>query len=75
MMMHGHGSCVVHKVAYALIWVGAINWGLVGIFEYNLVDSLLGAWPMVVRVVYAAVGVSALVALTCCKCKMCKMAK
>ncbi|OGY18088.1 MAG: hypothetical protein A2784_02895 [Candidatus Chisholmbacteria bacterium RIFCSPHIGHO2_01_FULL_48_12] len=39
-----------------LVVVGAINWGLVGFMDYNLVDSLLGSWPGVVRVVYLLVG-------------------
>ena len=29
-------------VSYILLWVGGLNWGLVGFFNYNLVESLLG---------------------------------
>lgn len=39
-----------------LVVVGAVNWGLVGLLDYNLVDSLLGSWPGVVKVVYVLVG-------------------
>ena len=46
------------KVAWALVLVGGLNWGLVGFFEYNLVDELLGSDAA--RVVYALVGVAAL---------------
>jgi uncharacterized membrane protein YuzA (DUF378 family) len=74
-MMHVHGTCSVHKVAAALVWVGAINWGLVGFFNYNLVDALLGSGSTLSRVVYALVGISALLMLGCCKCKMCMGAK
>jgi uncharacterized membrane protein YuzA (DUF378 family) len=47
-------------LVFLLVVVGGLNWGLVGLFEYNLVDSLLGAWPMVVRLVYVLVGLAAL---------------
>ncbi|MBI2043974.1 DUF378 domain-containing protein [Candidatus Pacearchaeota archaeon] len=47
-------------VAMVLVVVGGINWGLVGAADWNLVESLLGAWPIVVKVVYILVGVSAL---------------
>jgi uncharacterized membrane protein YuzA (DUF378 family) len=47
-------------LVFVLVVVGGLNWGLVGLLEYNLVESLLGAWPMVVRVVYVLVGLSAL---------------
>jgi len=47
-------------IAIGLLIIGGINWGLIGGFEYNLVESLLGQWEMVVRVVYGLVGVSAI---------------
>ncbi len=67
------GACPVHKVAAALVWVGAVNWGLVGFFQWNLVHSLLGGVsPMLESVVYMLVGLSAVAMLFCGKCKMCK---
>jgi uncharacterized membrane protein YuzA (DUF378 family) len=50
-------------VAHWLVIIGALNWGLVGLFGLNLVEMLLGAWPMVVRLVYVLVGVSAVMEL------------
>lgn len=47
------------KLAYALIMIGAINWGLIGLIETDLIDKVLGEWPEVVRVVYSLVGISA----------------
>ncbi len=63
----------MHMLAVTLVWVGALNWGLVGLFGYNLVGSLLGAWPMLERVVYVLVGVSAVYELLNHKeaCKLC----
>ncbi len=43
----------------ALVLVGAINWGLVGFFNYDLVASLFGAMSTPSKVVYDAVGISA----------------
>ena len=50
----------VDKLAHLLVVIGGLNWGLVGFFEYNLVDELLGAGSGGARVVYCAVGVAAL---------------
>ena len=63
--------CVAHKVAMVLVLVGALNWGLVGGFGLNLVNSLLGSWPMAEKVVYVLVGLAAVAMLFTCKCKMC----
>ena len=46
-------------VAFLLLVVGGLNWGLVGLFNYNLVEMLLGSMPGVVMVVYVLVGLSA----------------
>jgi uncharacterized protein len=54
---------LLNAIAYILVVVGGLNWGLVGFFDYNLVAHLLGAMPMVEKVVYCAVGVSALLML------------
>lgn len=50
---------LLHNVTYLLVIVGALNWGLVGLFGFNLVETVLGSWPMVVKLVYILVGVSA----------------
>jgi len=49
----------VDVVALVLLVVGGLNWGLVGLFQWNLVDAILGVWPMLARLVYVLVGVSA----------------
>ncbi len=50
---------LLHKVTFWLVIIGALNWGLIGLFGFNLVNALLGSWPMVETVVYVLVGVSA----------------
>lgn len=48
----------LHTVAFILLIVGGLNWGLVA-FGWNLVSMLLGSWPMVEQAVYVLVGLSA----------------
>lgn len=50
-------------LTYILVIVGAINWGLVGMFDFNLVSALFGEMTMITRVVYSLVGISALLSL------------
>ncbi|MBI4004958.1 DUF378 domain-containing protein [Candidatus Roizmanbacteria bacterium] len=47
----------LHMAAFLLVVVGALNWGLVGLLGYNLVDSLLGAGSGLTKLVYVLVGV------------------
>jgi len=46
-------------VAYVLVLVGALNWGLVGAFKFNLVEKVLGDMTTLARIVYVLVGLSA----------------
>ncbi len=64
--------CPVHKLSFYLVIVGALNWGLVGAFKFNLVSTLVGSWPSVERVVYVLVGIAAVAMLFGCSCKACK---
>lgn len=50
----------VDLVSKALVLVGALNWGLVGAFDFNLVEVLLGEATLLTNVVYILVGVAAL---------------
>ncbi len=50
------------KIALILTIVGGINWGLVGVANFNLVNMLLGFAPMLERIVYIIVGLSAIYA-------------
>ena len=51
---------VIDTIALVLIIIGAINWGLVGIFKFNLVDSIFGTMSVISRIIYALVGISGL---------------
>jgi uncharacterized protein len=64
-------KCGVHKLAFVLLVIGGLNWGLVGFFKWDLVQAIFGGWPWLVRVVYALVGLSALAMLGKRWCKPC----
>ena len=53
------------SLSYALIIIGAINWGLIGFFNFNLVSSLFGEMSIISRIVYILVGLSAFVSIIC----------
>lgn len=67
----------VHMIAYMLLWVGGLNWGLVGLFNLDLVNLLFGSMPAVANLVYVLVGVSAVYTLTTHmkECKICSSKK
>ena len=50
----------VDWVAMILLIVGGVNWGLVGLFNFDLVATLFGEMSALSRVVYTVVGLSAL---------------
>lgn len=52
---------VLLGISRALVIIGGLNWGLVGLFDFNLVDSIFGAGSAASKVVYIIVGVAALV--------------
>ncbi len=45
-------------IALILVVIGALNWGLVGLFKFDLVATLLGSIPVVQNIVYILVGLS-----------------
>ena len=51
----------LQKVCLVLIIIGAINWGLVGLFDFNLVESLFGTENVITRIVYVLVGISGII--------------
>jgi uncharacterized membrane protein YuzA (DUF378 family) len=47
-------------IAMILVIIGGLNWGLVGLLEIDLVKLLFGSIPMLMKLVYILVGLSAL---------------
>ncbi len=67
-------GCCVCKVAGILAAVGALNWGLVAVADFNLVDQILGVGSILGKIVYILVGLSGIALLAgslnlCPKCK------
>jgi uncharacterized protein len=50
----------LHVVTFILVVVGALNWGLVGLFNFNLVNLIFGTVPWLERLVYVVVGLAAI---------------
>ena len=48
-------------LAYALVLIGALNWGLIGLFDFNLVSTIFGDMTIWSRIIYTLVGASAIV--------------
>jgi uncharacterized membrane protein YuzA (DUF378 family) len=68
----------MHMTAFALVIIGGINWGLVGLggfmnANWNVIDGILGSMPQIEWIVYILIGLSALcLAFTHKKdCRMC----
>lgn len=51
---------VLNKVTLVLLIVGGLNWGLVGLFNFDLVAAIFGEISLLSRLVYSLVGLSAL---------------
>jgi uncharacterized membrane protein YuzA (DUF378 family) len=67
-------ACIFCKIEGAIAIIGALNWGLVGLVHFNLVDFILGAGSIASRVVYVIVGLSGVALLAsyftvCPKCR------
>jgi uncharacterized membrane protein YuzA (DUF378 family) len=63
-----NGSDVAAKIFLGVAIVGAVNWGLIGFFNFNLVDAIFGGGSheqtsAVSRVIYALVGIAGVAGL------------
>ena len=71
--MTGGKNCGICKIVGLLVGIGALNWGLVGIFQVDLVANVLGEMTTPARVVYGLIGVAGLLKLIslvkCCPCQ------
>lgn len=50
-------------ISYILVIIGALNWGLIGLFNINLVALLFGEMTVLARIVYTLVGLAAIISL------------
>lgn len=54
------GSKELNSVSMVLVTLGALNWGLVGAFRLDLVQTILGTSPALVQLVYILIGLAGL---------------
>ena len=53
-------SMTLNWVAFGLVVVGGVNWGLVGLFNFDLIGAIFGDMSSVTRIIYVIVVISAL---------------
>ncbi len=51
----------VQKIALGLTIIGALNWGLVGLFNFNIVEAIFGVDTLFTKVVYTFVGLAGII--------------
>ena len=71
--MTSGAGCVVCKLVGLLVGIGALNWGLYGLFQLDLVARLLGDTTPAARAVYGLIGLAGVLKLVsfvkCCPCQ------
>ena len=50
----------LNGIALTLVIIGAINWLLVGLFKFNLVDAIFGSLSVLTRIIYIIAGIAGL---------------
>ncbi|WP_010597017.1 DUF378 domain-containing protein [Rickettsiella massiliensis] len=62
---------VLDWVALIILFIGGLNWGLIGLFHLNLITALFGEFSPIARILYIIVGLCAIYVLfrsfSCCK--------
>lgn len=51
---------ILYLITVILLIIGGLNWGLIGLFQFNLVETLFGFSPVIARLIYIVVGLSAI---------------
>jgi len=51
---------MLYKICIALLIVGGLNWGLVGVLNFDLVAFIFGSGSLLSRIVYTIIGVAAI---------------
>ncbi len=57
---------ILQKISLLIVIIGALNWGLIGIFNFNLVAFIFDNISVVVsRIIYALVGIAGIISISC----------
>ena len=54
---------LLYNIALTLVIVGALNWLLIGLFDFDLVASIFGAMSAFSRIIYTLVGISGIISV------------
>jgi len=55
-----NGMKTLDVIVWILLAIGGLNWGLIGVFDFNLVSAIFGEMSVLSRIVYLLVGLAAL---------------
>ncbi|EHI98260.1 MULTISPECIES: DUF378 domain-containing protein [unclassified Clostridium] len=55
---------LLDTIVLILVIIGGINWGLVGLFQFNLVDSIFGTLSLLSRIIYSLVGIASIYSIS-----------
>ena len=55
---------LLNAVSLILIIIGGLNWGLIGFFQFNLVNSLLGEFTIITKLIYCLIGIASLYSIS-----------
>lgn len=55
---------LLDNIILTLIILGSINWGLIGIFQFDLISNIFGYMSVFSRIIYSIIGISGLYAIS-----------
>lgn len=56
---------ILQKIALIVVIIGALNWGLIGLFDFNLISFIFNPLSVVIsRIIYALVGVAGIICIS-----------
>ena len=54
---------LLYNIALTLVIIGALNWLLIGLFNFDLVASIFGTMSLLSRIIYTLVGISGIISI------------
>lgn len=51
----------LQKICLAVTIIGGINWGLIGLLDFNLVEAIFGTASIISRIIYSLVGLTSMI--------------
>lgn len=51
----------LQKICLCITIIGGINWGLIGLLDFNLIEAIFGSESIIPRIVYSLVGLTSLI--------------